>query len=104
MAQVWMQHWYICGLESGPAKGHTVSIMDIITQLRQDFRDARRGEIERVADKMGVPRGTLRKIVAGYTDDPRYSTVQRIADYYRRIAVRTPVSGDPPVSAIDRVA
>lgn len=59
-------------------------MVNIISLLREDLADCRRSEIERVADVMGVPRGTLRRIVSGATNDPRYSTVRRIEAYYTR--------------------
>lgn len=57
---------------------------DILSRLRSRLADAERPEIERVADEMGVPRGTLRKIVSGVTTNPRYLTVERIRAYLSR--------------------
>jgi hypothetical protein len=68
---------------------------DLLSRLRRDFGDARRGEIEAIADRMGVPRGTLRRIVSGRTPDPRYSTVQRIAAYYEDADTELPSSSRP---------
>ena len=59
--------------------------VDIIEKLRADLRGAKRKEVEARADEMNVPRGTLRKIVSGATENPRYHTVLAIlADYERR--------------------
>ncbi len=57
---------------------------DILARLRSELGDAPRPEIEAIADEMGVPRGTLRKIVSGATENPRYSTVERIRAYVER--------------------
>lgn len=59
-------------------------MVNIISLLREDLAGCRRSEIERIADAMEVPRGTLRRIVSGATNDPRYSTVRRIAAYYAK--------------------
>lgn len=56
--------------------------MDIIERLRADTKELQRGQVEALADAMGVPRSTLRAIVAGTTPDPRYSTVKLIQRWY----------------------
>jgi predicted transcriptional regulator len=38
---------------------------------------------EEVATLSGVPLGTLRKIAYSEVEDPRFSTVKRLADYFR---------------------
>jgi predicted transcriptional regulator len=60
---------------------------DLLRRVRKELATAKRGRIERIADAMGVPRGTFRKIVAGTTPDPRHSTVQKISAFYRRRSV-----------------
>lgn len=61
---------------------HTGGMSDILSRLRADLANARRGEIEALADLIGVKRGTLRNIVSGRTPNPRYDNVQAVARYY----------------------
>lgn len=45
-------------------------------------------EVEAIADKVGVPFGTLHKIKYGQTKFPRFDTVQKLSRYFRRRAPR----------------
>jgi len=67
---------------------HTNDLIYVKTQLGQ----MRPADWEAVAEKSGVPLGTLRKIAYSEVTDPRFSTVKRLADYFRnkekRVAAR----------------
>lgn len=58
--------------------------MDIIETVRADLKGATMERQRAVADGAGVPWSTLRKIVDGATDNPRYDTVKSLADWYER--------------------
>jgi transcriptional regulator with XRE-family HTH domain len=73
--------------------------MDIIERLRSDLRGAKKSQIEALAVDMGIPKGTLTKIVNGQTPNPRYRTVKAIQSYYDRL----PVSPPPLPSSIHAV-
>lgn len=42
--------------------------------------------LRELAPKVGVPAKTMEKIARGYTENPRFETVQRIYDYLRNAA------------------
>ena len=58
--------------------------MDILEQVRSDLKGASLARQNEVADAAGVPWSTLRKIVDGDTENPRYDTVERLRAYYAR--------------------
>lgn len=56
--------------------------MDILAKIRADLKGATLARQQEVADAAGVPWATLRKIVDGDTENPRYDTVERLRAYY----------------------
>jgi predicted transcriptional regulator len=56
--------------------------MDILEQVRSDLKGAPMVRQEEVAQATGIPWSTLRKIVDGDTENPRYDTVERLRKYY----------------------
>lgn len=56
----------------------------IVKRVRADLSGARRSQIERVADRLGIPRDTFRKIVDGRTTYPHDRTAAKIWEHYRR--------------------
>lgn len=56
--------------------------MDILSQVRADLKGASIARQEEVARAAGVPWATLRKIIDGATENPRYATVERLRAYY----------------------
>jgi len=57
--------------------------MNIIETVQADLKGASTARQREVAVKMGVPFGTLRKIVMGQTKNPGYGHVQRMMAYYQ---------------------
>ncbi|CAL62431.1 Hypothetical protein HEAR2300 [Herminiimonas arsenicoxydans] len=58
-----------------------------------------------VAEKSGVPLGTLRKVAYGEVTDPRFWTVKKLADYFRSVSGTQPlVEGRPIDAAVVREA
>ncbi|MBF8177682.1 hypothetical protein [Herminiimonas contaminans] len=50
-----------------------------------------------VAEKSGVPLGTLRKVAYGEVTDPRFWTVKKLADYFRSESADQPVIEGKPI-------
>ena len=73
--------------------------MDIIDTIRSDLKGATMERQRQVADGAGVPWSTLRKIVDGDTDSPRYDTVKRLAEYYDRHPPAPPSANAPTSEA-----
>lgn len=64
--------------------------MDIIERLRKDLATASTAQLLALAVDMGVPSGTLRKVVKGVTRHPRYNFVLAVQAYYDRLPVAPP--------------
>lgn len=64
--------------------------MDIIETVRADLKEANMARQYEVADASGVPWSTLRKIIDGDTENPRYDTIKRLLAYYEKRATDTP--------------
>ena len=56
--------------------------MDILELVRTDLKDATLARQNEVAKAAGVPWSTLRKIIDGDTQNPRYDTVERLRAHY----------------------
>lgn len=56
--------------------------MNIIEQVRADLKGATLARQHEVATASGVPWPTLRKIVDGDTENPRFDTVELLRTYY----------------------
>lgn len=56
--------------------------MDILEQVRADLKEATLARQHEVAVATGIPWSTLRKIVDGDTENPRYDTVERLRKHY----------------------
>lgn len=69
--------------------------MDILDTVRADLRGATLARQREVAEATKVPWGTLRKIVDGDTENPRYGTVEALRRYY---------ASSPPPSPEERAA
>jgi len=57
--------------------------MDDLSFVRGELQKVALKDLEDLADKCGVPFGTLQKIKYGTTDDPRFNTVKLLADHFR---------------------
>lgn len=62
---------------------------DDLSFAKASLSEIRPTDWDEVANLSGVPLGTLRKIAYGEVADPRYSTVKKLADYFR--SVQAPV-------------
>lgn len=49
-----------------------------------------------VAEQIGVPHGTLYRVVKGYTKNPRYRTLEKMAAYSPPPPAVTPFGGPSP--------
>lgn len=58
--------------------------MDILQTVRADLQGATLVRQREVAVAIGIPWSTLRKIVDGATNNPRYDTVEQLRTYYAR--------------------
>lgn len=57
--------------------------IDDLTFVKESLGQIRPTDWTSVADKSGVPLGTLRKVAYGEVADPRFWTVKKLADYFR---------------------
>ena len=57
--------------------------MDDLEFLKRRLAKTTITELERDADEMGVPFGTLHKVKYGKTRFPRWDTVRRAVEFYR---------------------
>jgi predicted transcriptional regulator len=67
--------------------------------VRADLKGASLAKQNAVADACGVPWSTLRKIVDGDTDEPKYSTVEKLRAYYfspRQLSEPQQAASEPP--------
>lgn len=55
-----------------------------LSYVKAQLGDMRPADWETVAEKSGVPLGTLRKIAYAEVSDPRFWTVKKLADYFRQ--------------------
>lgn len=58
-----------------------------LLEFVKESLEASRGDWPQISDKTGVPYPTITNLVQGKVIDPRVSTVQRLADYFRDKAV-----------------
>lgn len=63
--------------------------MDILERVRSDLRGASLARQKEVAEAIGIPWATLRKIIDSNTTNPRYSTVEKLRAYYMSQAERS---------------
>ena len=56
--------------------------MDVLKTVRDDLKGASLAKQREVASATNVPWSTLRKIVDGHTNNPRYETVRALESYY----------------------
>jgi len=56
--------------------------MDILNYVKEKIDSCSYKELEGVAADTGVPYGTLMKIKAGQTDNPRINTIQPLLKYF----------------------
>lgn len=62
--------------------------MNILETIRADLCGATVERQHDVAASMGVPFGTLRKIIDGRTANPRFDTVTKAVEHYRKHPLR----------------
>ena len=60
--------------------------MDDLELIRKRLQDVPISDLPELADKCGVPFGTLHKIKYGKTKNPRFETVKMLRDYFLRVA------------------
>ena len=60
--------------------------MDDLELIRKRLQAVPISELQELADKAGVPFGTLHKIKYGKTKNPRFETVKLLRDYFLRMA------------------
>lgn len=77
----------VCGLQRTEFGFIIHAVTDIIERLRSDLANATTAQIKALAVDMGVPPGTLIKVVNEQTKSPRYETVKAIQAYYDRLPV-----------------
>lgn len=68
-------------------------------RLRADCMGMRRGELEKLADVIGIKHSTFRRIVAGTDHNYRYVNVKRIEDYYASLPARLTLDTKPQAHA-----
>lgn len=59
--------------------------MDILHFVKEKIDSCSYKELETVAVDTGVPYGTLMKIKAGQTDNPRINTIQPLLKYFTEL-------------------
>jgi predicted transcriptional regulator len=59
--------------------------MDSLTLIRSRLGSATRPELKAVAEFTGIPFHTLRKIVDGETQNPRFNTIEPLRKYVESI-------------------
>jgi len=57
--------------------------MDDLTLVKKELEAYNYPDLQQLEGETGVPAGTIAKIKGGQTPDPRYSTVRRLANYFR---------------------
>jgi predicted transcriptional regulator len=57
--------------------------MDDLSFVRAELEHYDYARLAHLERETGVPAGTMAKIKGGQTADPRYSTVRKLADYFR---------------------
>ena len=60
--------------------------MDDLELIRKRLEAVPISELPELADKSGVPFGTLHKIKYGKTKNPRFETVKLLREYFLRVA------------------
>ena len=60
--------------------------MDHLQLVRSRLGRTQQKDLQRIADEAQVPFATLVKIKYGTTKSPRFTTVQKLADYFIRQA------------------
>ena len=62
----------------------TLSAMNILIFIQQKISACSYKQLETISADTGVPYGTLMKIKAGQTENPRIKTIQPLYDYFQK--------------------
>lgn len=60
----------------------------MLVYVKARLAELRPMDFDVVAQKSGVPIGTIRKVHYGEVDHPRIDTIQRLHDYFRSISAK----------------